>query len=232
VTQNNYENANPKRIKAWLNRIKRTEAGLTENFGWRTDGRRGRVWLATIDASPVDFLLEREWRLKQFELQWKERIPTWATYLRNFYHKCFAMISWIGLRINDSGRSDVKCDSDQFEGTEQIPSCSLWLPLLSGESTAIISLFCCVSHLVSLHPSWSTRSAGNFVCCAAAPESQNGSHVAVLILDTLSRHTYWMSLMLSKTWGKCFGQAATFKYTGLQFQNRFTLNWWWQLYAI
>ena len=55
MTRNNYENANPKRTEAWLNRKKRTEAGLTENFGWRTDGRRGRVWLATVDASPVDF---------------------------------------------------------------------------------------------------------------------------------------------------------------------------------
>jgi hypothetical protein len=54
---NNHENANPKQTEAWLNRIKRTEAGLKENFGWQTDGRRGRVWLATVDASPVYFLL-------------------------------------------------------------------------------------------------------------------------------------------------------------------------------
>jgi hypothetical protein len=55
MTRNNYENANPKRTKAWLNRKKRTEAGLTENFGWRRNRRRGRVWLSTVDVSPVDF---------------------------------------------------------------------------------------------------------------------------------------------------------------------------------
>jgi hypothetical protein len=75
MTRNNYENANPKRTEAWLNRKKRTEAGLTENFGWRTDGRRGRVWLARVDASPVDFLL------KQTSKGAKTKYHSWYTYI-------------------------------------------------------------------------------------------------------------------------------------------------------
>jgi hypothetical protein len=61
---NTYENANAKRdsivrkrTEAWLNRAKENRSVTHRNFGWQTDGRRGRVWSTTVYAITVAFLL-------------------------------------------------------------------------------------------------------------------------------------------------------------------------------